>query len=164
MIGTSAPGFVFPGASVPFGMVQNSPDTDGSGFAYSGYLFEDPVIRAFSLVHLNGPGVKKGGDLPFFPVLGGTEAVPTPLTHTDERAEPGYYRIALPQAVVELTASTRAAMQRYTFAPVPNARIVMPFARSIEGVTKDFSWKVTGPAEITGSRRGRYPVFTVARF
>src|SRR3712207_7127972 len=44
-----------------------------------------------------------------------SEAVPTPLTHTDERAEPGYYRIALPQAVVELTASTRAAMQRYTF-------------------------------------------------
>src|SRR3954470_22026104 len=39
MIGTSAPGFVFPGASVPFGMVQNSPDTEGSGFAYSGYLF-----------------------------------------------------------------------------------------------------------------------------
>ena len=75
MIGTSAPGFVFPGASVPFGMVQNSPDTEGSGFAYSGYLFEDPVVRAFSLVHLNGPGVTKGGDLPFFPVLG---AAPRP--------------------------------------------------------------------------------------
>jgi predicted alpha-1,2-mannosidase len=164
MIGTSAPGFVFPGASVPFGMVQNSPDTDGSGFAYSGYLYEDPVIRGFSLVHLNGPGVKKGGDLPFFPALGGLETVPTPLTHAREKAEPGYYRIALPQAVVELTASTRAAMQRYTFAPSPDARIEMPFARSIEGVASDFTWQVTGPAEITGSRRGRYPVFTVARF
>ncbi len=164
LYGTSAPGFVFPGASVPFGMVQNSPDTDGSGFAYSGYLYEDPLIRGFSLVHLNGPGVKKGGDLPFFPALGGTEAVPTPLTHTGERAEPGYYRITLPQATVELTASTRAAMQRYTFAPAPDARIVMPFARSVEGVASDFSWKVTGPGEVTGHRRGRYPVFTVARF
>jgi predicted alpha-1,2-mannosidase len=164
MIGTSAPGFVFPGASVPFGMVQNSPDTDGSGFAYSGYLFEDPVLRGFSLVHLNGPGVKKGGDFPFFPVLGGMEAAPTPLTHSGEHAEPGYYRITLPQADVELTASTRAAMQRYTFVPSPDARILMPFARSIEGVATDFSWQVTGPAEITGSRRGRYPVFVVARF
>jgi putative alpha-1,2-mannosidase len=164
MIGTSAPGFVFPGASVPFGMVQNSPDTDGSGFAYSGYLFEDPVIRAFSLVHLNGPGVKKGGDLPFFPTVGAAASLPTALTHTGERAEPGYYRVTLPQAVVELTASTHAAMQRYTFAPVGNARITMPFARSIEGVAGDFTWDITGPREITGSRRGRYPVFTVARF
>src|SRR5436190_11710363 len=70
MIGTFAPGFVFPGADVPFGMVQNSPDTIGSGFAYSGYLYSDPVIRGFSLVHLSGPGVEKAGDIPFMPTVG----------------------------------------------------------------------------------------------
>ena len=47
MIGTAPPGFVFPGAVVPFGMVQNSPDTEGE-FAYSGYLSTDPTIRGFS--------------------------------------------------------------------------------------------------------------------
>src|SRR5829696_5200371 len=69
LIGTFAPGFVFPGAATPFGMVQNSPDTRGP-FAYSGYLWTDPAIQAFSLVHLSGPGVKKGGDVPVMPVLG----------------------------------------------------------------------------------------------
>src|SRR5919202_4456872 len=70
MVGTFAPGFVFPGADVPFGMVQNSPDTHGSPFAYGGYLYSDPLIRGFSLVHLSGPGVTKAGDLPFMPTTG----------------------------------------------------------------------------------------------
>src|SRR5256885_15016858 len=69
LAGTLPPGFVFPGADTPFGMVQNSPDTRGE-FAYSGYLYSDPTIAGFSLVHLSGPGVKKGGDLPFMPTLG----------------------------------------------------------------------------------------------
>src|SRR2546427_6693367 len=80
MIGTFAPGFVFPGADVPFGMVQNSPDTYGSPFAYGGYLYSDPEIRGFSLVHLSGPGVQKAGDLPFMPTIG-------PVTSKD----PGQY-------------------------------------------------------------------------
>src|SRR5687767_7728168 len=67
--GTVAPGFVFPGAAVPFGMVQVSPDTTGP-FAYGGYDYQDAAIRGFSLVHLSGPGVKKAGDLPFMPTLG----------------------------------------------------------------------------------------------
>src|ERR687884_1209535 len=70
MVGTFAPGFVFPGADVPFGMVQNSPDTYGSPFAYGGYLYTDPLIRGFSLVHLSGPGVQKAGDVPFMPTTG----------------------------------------------------------------------------------------------
>ena len=51
-------------------MVQNSPDTEGSPFAYGGYLYTDPLIRGFSLVHLSGPGVPKAGDLPFMPTTG----------------------------------------------------------------------------------------------
>ncbi len=168
MIGTFAPGFIFPGAVVPFGMVQNSPDTRGE-FAYSGYLWSDPAIQGFSLVHLSGPGVKKGGDIPFMPTIGPATNDPlqygSPYSHVGERAEPGYYRVTLLPSLttVELTAATRAAMQRYTFPPVPDARVIMDTARSVEGVAPA-TWRVSGPAEISGSRRGRYPVFFVARF
>src|SRR5688500_4222058 len=123
MIGTSAPGFVFPGPAAPFGMVQNSPDTRGE-FAYSGYLYSDPAIQAFSLVHLSGPGVKKGGDIPVMPVLGEPSSDPvenqSTFSHANEQALAGYYRVFLdkPATTVELTASTRAAMQRYTFPAV----------------------------------------------
>jgi predicted alpha-1,2-mannosidase len=169
MIGTFAPGFVFPGAAVPFGMVQNSPDTRGP-FAYSGYLWSDPQIQGFSLVHLSGPGVKKGGDLPFMPTVGPVHEDPqlhgSPFTHAREHAEPGFYRVTLDatQTEVELTASTRAAMQRYTFVPSTEAKVVMDTGRSVEGMAAQAEWRVTGPDEVTGFRRGRYPVFFVARF
>src|SRR5688572_31184991 len=107
MIGTAPPGFVFPGAVVPFGMVQNSPDTEGE-FAYGGYLSTDPTIRGFSLVHLSGPGVRKAGDLPFMPTLDPAIAS-APFTKADEHAEAGFYRVGLGTGIgVELTASTRA--------------------------------------------------------
>src|SRR2546423_4654671 len=67
MIGTFAPGFIFPGADVPFGMVQNSPDTEGSPFAYGGYLYTDPLIRGVSLAQLSGPGEPKAREHPLKP-------------------------------------------------------------------------------------------------
>src|SRR4051812_9341297 len=166
--GTMPPGFVFPGAVVPFGMVQNSPDTTGQ-FAYGGYDYSDAAIRGFSLVHLSGPGVKKGGDLPFMPTVGPASDDPnvyaSPFSHAREHAEPGYYRVALDasQTDVELTSSTHAAMQRYTFAPSPDAKVIMDTARSGEGVAAA-GWRVIGDREVAGWRRGRYPVFFVARF
>jgi predicted alpha-1,2-mannosidase len=168
LAGTAPPGFVFPGAVVPFGMVQNSPDTTGQ-FAYGGYDYTDAAIRGFSLVHVSGPGVKKGGDLPFMPTVGPAGDDPdvyaSPFTHAREHAEPGYYRVTLDasQTDVELTASEHAAMQRYTFAPSPSAKVIMDAARSGEG-TAPATWRVSGPDEVAGSRRGRYPVFFVARF
>src|SRR5256885_2610245 len=166
--GTMPPGFVFPGAVVPFGMVQNSPDTTGP-FAYGGYDWTDTSIRGFSLVHLSGPGVKKGGDIPFMPTLGPASEDPrvyaSPFDRAREQAEPGFYRVTLDasQTDVELTASTHAAMQRYTFAPSATAKVIMDTARSGEGVASA-GWRVTGPDEVAGWRRGRYPVFFVARF
>src|SRR3954468_16833442 len=144
--GTMPPGFIFPGAVVPFGMVQNSPDTTGP-FAYGGYDWTDTAIRGFSLVHVSGPGVKKGGDLPFMPTLGSATDDPavyaSPFSHAREEASPGYYRVTLDasQTDVELTASTRAAMQRYTFAPSPSAKVIMDTARSGEG-TAPAGWRV----------------------
>src|SRR3954462_4873755 len=166
--GTMPPGFVFPGAVVPFGMVQNSPDTTGQ-FAYGGYDYTDMSIRGVSLVHVSGPGVKKGGDVPFRPALGPASDDPnvyaSPFTHAREQATPGYYRVTLDasQTDVELTASEHAAMQRYTFAPSPAAKVIMDTARSGEG-TAPATWRVTGPDEVAGSRPGRYPVFFLARF
>src|SRR3954462_11408764 len=166
--GTMPPGFVFPGADVPFGMVQNSPDTTGE-FAYGGYDWTDAAIRGLSPVPLSGPGVKKGGAVPFMPTLGPATDDPnqyaSPFDHAREGAEPGYYHVTLAasQTDVELTSSTHAAMQRYTFAPSPSAKVIMDTARSGEGLAPA-SWRVTGPNEVAGWRRGRYPVFFVARF
>jgi putative alpha-1,2-mannosidase len=169
MIGTAPPGFVFPGAVVPFGMVQNSPDTMGE-FAYSGYLATDPTIRGFSLVHLSGPGVRKAGDLPFMPTVGPIVSrdpyvYASPFSHAREHAEAGYYSVVLDayQTKVELTASEHAAMQRYTFPPTPSANVIVDVKRSVEGV-HDGAFTKTGPNEITGWTRGRYPVHFVARF
>src|SRR5687767_1205374 len=168
MIGTFAPGFIFPGAAAPFGMVQNSPDTRGE-FAYSGYLYSDPAIQAFSLVHLSGPGVKKGGDIPVMPVVGEPSLDPnqiqSPYDHATEAASPGYYSVLLakPATKVELTASEHAGMQRYAFPPAAGPKLVFDPARSVEGVA-DGGFRVIGDREVAGWRRGRYPVFFVARF
>ncbi|HEX8206026.1 MAG TPA: GH92 family glycosyl hydrolase, partial [Solirubrobacteraceae bacterium] len=162
MIGTAPPGFVFPGAVVPFGMVQNSPDTEGE-FAYSGYLSTDPTIRGFSLVHLSGPGVRKAGDLPFMPTLD-PAVVNAPFSKAAEHAEAGYYRVTLGTGIdVELTASTHAAMQRYTFPRASRAHVIVDVTRSVEG-THAGAFEQTGPSEIAGWTRGRYPVHFVARF
>ena len=162
MIGTFAPGFVVPGASTPFGMVQNSPDTRGE-FAYSGYVWHDPSIAAFSLVHLSGPGVKKAGDVGFMPVIGDARP-PTPYDHAREKAGAGAYEVTLADGIrVELAAAKRAALQRYAFpAGTTDARVIFD-ANSNEGAPRE-SRLTIGEHEVSGYRRGRYPVFWVARF
>jgi predicted alpha-1,2-mannosidase len=169
MVGTAPPGFVFPGAATPFGMVQNSPDTRGE-FAYSGYLYVDPQIQGFSLVHLSGPGVKKAGDIPFMPTVGPVGSndpvqYGSPFDHATEHAEPGYYRVTLSKYLtdVELTASTHAAMQRYTFPPSPASNVIVDVGRSVEGV-HDGQIRFTGKDEVSGFAKGRYPVYFVAKF
>src|SRR3954466_2364032 len=99
-VGTFGTGWVFPGSDVPFGMVQNSPDTLGP-LVYAGYMGNDALIGAFSLVHLSGVGVTDGGDLPFMPWMGsGTPPsdpmqYAAPFTHANESASAGYYSVRL---------------------------------------------------------------------
>jgi putative alpha-1,2-mannosidase len=172
LIGTAAPGFVFPGADAPFGMVQNSPDTLGP-LVYSGYMHHDAAIRGFSLVHLSGPGVDKAGELPFMPWtgVGGTASPPSdptqyasPYNHATEQAKAGYYEVRLANGVdVELTASEHAAMQRYAFPPATDAYLIVNPKQKNSGPT-DGAFTKTGPAEISGWTKSRYPVFFVARF
>jgi predicted alpha-1,2-mannosidase len=177
MIGTAPVGFVFPGAVRPFGMVQVSPDTEGP-FAYSGYIATDQTIRGFSMVHLSGPGVPKGGDLPFMPTIGPVTTgssfdYASPYNHATESAAPGDYRVLLEKSgtQVELTATERVGLQRYTFPPSPRANVLFDPSRSAEqnqsgapfGL-REASVSIVGDRTVEGWTRGRYPVHFVAEF
>jgi predicted alpha-1,2-mannosidase len=122
-IGTDGTGHAFPGASVPWGMVAPSPDNASSGWDYtSGYQYRAPAILGFSNTHISGAGIPELGDVLLQPTAG----MPWTSASTDFRAEyekasesahPGYYTVRLPAhgVRVELTATSRVALHRYTF-------------------------------------------------
>ncbi len=124
-IGTGGHGHTFPGATMPFGMVQLSPDTrtdnwDGS----SGYHYSDDIIYGFSHTHLSGTGIPDYCDILFTPVfmMGGVERPDEyrgpglKFHHSNEQAGPGYYSVKLDSGIkAELTATQRVGLQRYTF-------------------------------------------------
>jgi putative alpha-1,2-mannosidase len=96
-IGTSATGHTFPGATVPFGMVQLSPETGNFGWNYcSGYRYEDKVITGFAHTHLSGTGGVDLGDVLFFPFQGKTpDKFVSGFSKSTEKASPGYYTVTL---------------------------------------------------------------------
>lgn len=122
-VGTDGTGHAFPGASMPFGMVAPSPDNAGSGWDYtSGYQFRAPRILGFSNTHISGAGIPELGDVLLQPAAGTRwTATSTDFSgaydKASESAHPGYYAVALPAhgVRVELTASSRVALHRYTF-------------------------------------------------
>src|SRR5918998_6709366 len=125
-LGGNASGNTFPGATVPFGMVQFSPDTErGFGPEDRGsYVHRDTAIRGFSLTHLSGPGCPVFGDAPFMPVAGRVEKSPAAapadyvakFSHERESASPGFYEVALETGVrVKLTATTRTGFGVFAF-------------------------------------------------
>jgi predicted alpha-1,2-mannosidase len=127
-IGTAAHGHVFPGATMPFGMVQLSPDNGTSGWDWcSGYNYSDTVIAGFSHTHLSGTGIGDLCDILFLPSMNdlsfklpdSTSSLAklnrSTFSHSAEQARPGYYAVALDNGVtVELTATPRSGIQRYT--------------------------------------------------
>ena len=154
------------GAVAPFGMVRLAPDTTAplhlDFHHFSGYYFDDPIIRGFSHLHFHGTGAHGYGNLLFMPVPGFTpdktreRGYRSPFAKESEVAEPGYYAARLDNGdiLAELTTTGRAGLHRYTFgegasgaAVVIDAgtliadetarNIVMtidPVARTIEGV------------------------------
>jgi predicted alpha-1,2-mannosidase len=118
-IGTSATGHTFPGATVPFGMVQLSPETGNFGWHYSsGYRYEDTVITGFAHTHLSGTGGVDLGDVLFFPFQGNDpQKFQSGFSHQNEKASPGYYEAFLGDnnIKVQLTASAHTGLHRYTF-------------------------------------------------
>ena len=124
MIGTDFTGNTYPGAQVPFGMVQLSPDNGLPGWdRISGYFYPDTTIAGFSHTHLSGTGAGDLYDISFMPVTRPYKEAPAPLgiystfSHNDEAASAGYYRVLLKDynINVELTATERCGIQRYTF-------------------------------------------------
>jgi predicted alpha-1,2-mannosidase len=131
----------FPGADVPFGMVQWSPDTavDQPG----GYYYPDNRIRGFSMTHFSGAGCDAAEDLPFMPFVGAVTTSPasdptrywSTFSHTHEAAAPGYYGVTLDNgATMELTATQRSGMARVTYPITNQATLLVNVSGSINGV------------------------------
>lgn len=146
-IGTGGHGHTFPGATLPHGMVQLSPDTRLLGWdACSGYYYDDTSIMGFSHTHLSGTGIGDYGDILFMPVVGekpliaGTAEKPdegyrSRFSHEQESARPGYYQVLLQDDSinVELTATLRAGLHRYTYPKASDARLIVDMEPTIHG-------------------------------
>lgn len=133
MIGTGGHGHTFPGATVPYGMVQLSPDTriDGSWDGSSGYYYSDNVIYGFSHTHLSGTGVSDFGDIMLMPTMGkpnfDNKIYSSKFSHANEKASAGFYFVKLDDDDIDvrLTASTRVGFHEYTFNKEGQGNIVL---------------------------------------
>ena len=131
-IGAADNGHTFPGACRPFGMIQTSPVTGAVGWKYcSEYMYADSIIWGFTQTHLNGTGCMDLGDILVMPFTGERhrtwDAYRSSFSKTSENATPGYYTVTLDQAKVkaELTATTHAALHRYTYEQADSASILI---------------------------------------
>ncbi len=148
-IGTDFTGNTYPGAQAPFGMVQLSPDNGLPGWdRISGYFYPDSTIAGFSHTHLSGTGAGDLYDISFMPVTLPYKEAEAPLgihskfSHDDESATAGYYRVLLKDynIHVELTATERCGIQRYTF---PEAR-----AAIFLNLKKAMNWDFTNDTQV----------------
>ncbi|NOY59499.1 MAG: glycoside hydrolase family 92 protein, partial [Calditrichaeota bacterium] len=145
-IGTDFFAHTFPGAALPFGMVQLSPDVDDVGWTYSsGYQYADHSIMGFSHTHFSGTGWASKGDILFMPTVGdriqvlpGSKENPdegyrSRFSHSEETAWPGYYAVRLSDYNIraELTVTRRAGFHRYTFPKADNAHILIDLGHAI---------------------------------
>ena len=131
-IGAADNGHTFPGACRPFGMIQTSPVTGAVGWRYcSEYMYADSIIWGVTQTHLNGTGCMDLGDILVMPFTGERhrtwDAYRSSFSKTSENATPGYYTVTLDQAKVkaELTATTHAALHRYTYEQADSASILI---------------------------------------
>lgn len=175
-IGTGGEGHTFPGAVVPFGMVQLSPDTQlktrKEGYRWAaGYRYDDRTIFGFSHTHFSGTGHSDLGDFLVMPTTGdakpepGDAAVPgsgyhSRFRHDTEQAQPGYYAVTLDDYGVraELTASARVGWHRYTFADGKPAHVTLDLRPSMYDYPGKVSWarlRVRADGTITGMRETR---------
>ncbi|HSE31045.1 MAG TPA: GH92 family glycosyl hydrolase [Pyrinomonadaceae bacterium] len=166
-VGTGGHGHTFPGATMPFGMVQLSPDTRLTGWdGCSGYHYSDSIIYGFSHTHLSGTGISDYGDILLMPTVGqvylnalnGTDTskgYASRFEHRNETAQPGYYSVRLDDEniLVELTTTRRAGMHRYTYPATNAANIILDLTHR-DKVT-DSGLQITGPTRLVGWRRSQ---------
>ncbi len=163
LVGTDQHGHTYPGATVPFGMVQLSPDTPKQGWdACSGYHYSDSVINGFSHTHLSGTGCGGLGDVLLMPTVGeinldtGTpgHGYASRFSHDQETARPGYYHVFLedPKVTVDLTATARCGFHKYTFPASGESHVILDLAHAVGGGTRDSSLRMDNDTTISGSR------------
>jgi predicted alpha-1,2-mannosidase len=120
-LGTGGHGHVYPGATVPFGMVQLSPDNGDEGWDWcAGYHYRSKTIAGFSHTHVSGTGIGDWCDISVLPLANldsaKNEKIKIPFSHSNEKAKPGYYTVQLDNKVkCELAAAERTGFHRYTF-------------------------------------------------
>jgi len=175
-IGTGGEGHTYPGATVPYGMVQLSPDTriqprkDGYGWA-AGYRYDDTTIVGFSHTHFSGTGHSDLGDLLLMPTTGELKlergdpdrpgsGYTSRFRHATETARPGYYAVTLDDHGVraELTASARVGMHRYAFPAGKPAHVVLDLRTSMYDYPGKVLWsrlRVRPDGTVTGFRETR---------
>ncbi len=189
-IGAGGVGHTFPGAVVPFGMVQLSPDTGGTHGLWlssawkwcAGYHYSDTTILGFSHLHRSGMGAGDWGDVLVTPVTGdlkvlpGEESAPekgyrSRFSHNSELAHPGYYAVFLDDYDIraELTAARRSGFHRYTFPESPSSRVLIDLGHGLGDSSLQCNVEIRGDDKITGYRNstGRVPyqaVYFCARF
>lgn len=165
----------FPGADMPFGMVQWSPDTPSQN-AGGGYEYTDTAITGFSLTHLSGPGCSVFGDFAMLPVVGMKQLglnTQQPLRHASEVAAPGYYAVTLgsPAIRAEIAVTDRTGLGVFTYPASTESFMLVNPASNQAGVTTS-SVRIVGSNEIEASASSgffcgmpdRYTVYYVARF
>ncbi|WP_188556751.1 GH92 family glycosyl hydrolase [Hymenobacter glacieicola] len=181
IVGTQRMGHTFPGATVPFGMVQLSPDTDTISYELNGkynpkvyeycagYQYEDNTIVGFSHTHFSGTGHSDLGDFLIMPTTGplqlnpGTADKPqsgfrSAFSHKNEVAEPAYYRVKLDDhnILAELTATNRVGMHQYTFPKADEAHIILDLTAGIYNYPDKNVWtfvRVENDSLVTGYRQ-----------
>ena len=152
-VGAQTSGNTFPGADVPFGMVQWSPDTP-TRVNTGGYNYDDTSIIGYSLTHLSGTGGPAEGDVPILPVVGTVPADPTsatePLHHDDEVASPGYYSLVAGGVRTQLTTTPRSGMAIFTFPSTSrNGTLLLKVSDSANTVTAS-NFHVVSGTEVDG--------------
>ncbi|WP_217707047.1 GH92 family glycosyl hydrolase [Pedobacter ghigonis] len=181
IIGTSKMGHTYPGATVPFGAVQLSPETDtlsyevngkynGDVYKYcAGYKYEDKTITGFSHTHFSGTGHSDLGDFLIMPTQGklqlnpGTASNPkggyrSAFSHANEVAEAGYYKVKLDDdnITAELTSTTRVGMHQYTFPKSDQSHIILDLMAGIYNYEDKTVWtyvRVVNDTLVTGYRQ-----------
>ncbi|MGD8538021.1 MAG: GH92 family glycosyl hydrolase [Candidatus Aminicenantes bacterium] len=180
-IGTGGHGHAYPGASLPFGMVQLSPDTRLTGWdGCSGYHISDSVIYGFSHTHLSGTGVSDYGDILLMPVVGplklerGSDEDPdsgycSRFLHEKEEASPGYYRVFLEDYGVgaELTCTERVGFHKYTFPEGDQSYFLFDLTHRDRVLESQL--RIVGDSQVEGMRRSQQwaqdqHVYFVAQF
>jgi predicted alpha-1,2-mannosidase len=143
---------LYPGATLPFGMVQLSPDTESHGY---GYHYGQYNIQGFSMTHMSGPGCANEGDVFFTattgPIVTQGQDLQSPYSHSEEKASPGYYQVRLLQWDInaELTATDRTGVARFTFPAGKPANILLPISRTLNYATSA-SVHVVGDRQVEG--------------